>query len=84
MVPNPCLECMNCHLMFKPEDFCRHSHQPIADKNACFWGFDAANWPYYIRIDDEDIATITNGYGDAENQLANFIQNYPATQTTLG
>jgi hypothetical protein len=85
MVPNPCFECRTCHLMFKPEDFCGHTHQPVTDRNTCFWGFDASNWPYYIRIDDGDNG-MENGFSrsieDAENQLASFIQNYPMSHST--
>jgi hypothetical protein len=71
--------------MFKPEDFCRHTHKPATGKNMCFWGFDASNWPYYIRIDDEErsvIASSSNHTSNegAESELANFIQNYSQQQ----
>lgn len=83
MMPDPCLECNSCHLMFKPDDFCRHTHQPATRKDTCFWGFDAQNWPYYIRIDDELIernGQMQNMYEEAEIQLANFVRNYLARQ----
>ncbi|KAL7079358.1 hypothetical protein ACQ4LE_001168 [Meloidogyne hapla] len=87
--PNPCLECKTCHHMFKPEDFCRHTHKPINAKNTCFWGFDATNWPYYIRIDDETteednlIFNRNQTIEEEENRLAIFIQNYLARQQQI-
>uniref|UniRef100_A0A915N837 C-SKI SMAD4-binding domain-containing protein n=1 Tax=Meloidogyne javanica TaxID=6303 RepID=A0A915N837_MELJA len=87
LTPNPCLECKTCHNMFKPEDFCLHTHSPTNGKNTCFWGFDATNWPYYIRIDDEttegDELILFNRnqtFEEEENRLAIFIQTYLARQ----
>uniref|UniRef100_A0A915NIB4 C-SKI SMAD4-binding domain-containing protein n=1 Tax=Meloidogyne floridensis TaxID=298350 RepID=A0A915NIB4_9BILA len=87
LTPNPCLECKTCHNMFKPEDFCLHTHSPTNGKNTCFWGFDATNWPYYIRIDDEttegDELILFNRnqtLEEEENRLAIFIQTYLARQ----
>uniref|UniRef100_A0A914GX12 C-SKI SMAD4-binding domain-containing protein n=1 Tax=Globodera rostochiensis TaxID=31243 RepID=A0A914GX12_GLORO len=74
--PTPCFECRTCYRMFKPEDFCRHTHQPTSDKNICFWGFDASNWAYYIRVDDSEAMPTE----EDEQRFVIFIQGYPNHQ----
>ncbi|XP_048845887.1 ski-like protein [Brienomyrus brachyistius] len=45
----PCIQCIECQLMFSPEKFVLHSHKS-PDKRTCHWGFDSAKWPYYLQL----------------------------------
>ncbi|KAL3108494.1 hypothetical protein niasHT_015416 [Heterodera trifolii] len=76
LAPNPCFECCICHRMFTPEDFCRHTHQPTSNNNECFWGFDVSNWPFYIRVDDEEAPADE----ESERQFVAFVQSYSNNQ----
>jgi len=80
LMPDPCIECSECHLMFIPENFCRHSHSASAQRSHCFWGFDASNWPFYIHLDSQassEVSPENNITGTtAETSLVNFIREY--------
>ncbi|XP_051990152.1 ski-like protein [Xyrauchen texanus] len=45
----PCIQCMECQLLFSPQNFVMHSHKS-PDKRTCHWGFDSAKWPYYLQL----------------------------------
>jgi len=73
----PCFECSECLCRFFPQDFCRHSHTPT-HTNTCYWGFDTANWPFYIHVDD---SVVPNSFGqesltESQRILIKFIDDY--------
>ncbi|XP_037131440.1 ski-like protein isoform X1 [Syngnathus acus] len=45
----PCVQCVECHLLFSPQKFVMHSHK-LPDKRTCHWGFDSAKWPCYLQL----------------------------------
>nr|XP_057925124.1 ski-like protein isoform X2 [Doryrhamphus excisus] len=45
----PCVQCVECHLLFSPQKFVMHSHKS-PDKRTCHWGFDSAKWPCYLQL----------------------------------
>ncbi|MFT7808233.1 ski-like protein [Arapaima gigas] len=45
----PCIQCLECQLLFSPEKFVMHSHKS-PDKRTCHWGFDSAKWPCYLQL----------------------------------
>ncbi|XP_054614686.1 ski-like protein isoform X2 [Dunckerocampus dactyliophorus] len=45
----PCIQCVECHLLFSPQKFVMHSHK-LPDKRTCHWGFDSAKWPCYLQL----------------------------------
>ncbi|KAM9789414.1 ski-like protein [Neosynchiropus ocellatus] len=45
----PCIQCVECHLLFSPQKFVMHSHKS-PDKRTCHWGFDSAKWPCYLQL----------------------------------
>ncbi|XP_062849749.1 ski-like protein isoform X2 [Trichomycterus rosablanca] len=45
----PCVQCVKCRLLFTPQSFVMHSHQP-PDKRTCHWGFDSAQWGRYLQL----------------------------------
>ncbi|KAM7400330.1 hypothetical protein PAMA_004835 [Pampus argenteus] len=45
----PCIQCIECHLLFSPQKFVMHSHKS-PDKRTCHWGFDSAKWPCYLQL----------------------------------
>ncbi|XP_051984661.1 ski-like protein isoform X2 [Xyrauchen texanus] len=45
----PCIQCMECQLLFSPQNFVMHSHK-CPDKRTCHWGFDSAKWPCYLQL----------------------------------
>ncbi|XP_026061673.1 ski-like protein isoform X1 [Carassius auratus] len=45
----PCIQCMECRLLFSPQNFVMHSHKS-PDKRTCHWGFDSAKWPCYLQL----------------------------------
>lgn len=45
----PCIQCVECQLLFSPQKFVMHSHKS-PDKRTCHWGFDSAKWPYYLQL----------------------------------
>uniref|UniRef100_A0A671SCP1 Ski-like protein n=1 Tax=Sinocyclocheilus anshuiensis TaxID=1608454 RepID=A0A671SCP1_9TELE len=45
----PCIQCMECQLLFSPQNFVMHSHKS-PDKRTCHWGFDSAKWPCYLQL----------------------------------
>lgn len=45
----PCVRCMECQLLFSPQNFVMHSHRS-PDKRTCHWGFDSAKWPCYLQL----------------------------------
>ncbi|RXM28225.1 Ski-like protein [Acipenser ruthenus] len=48
--PNaPCIQCLECQLMFSPQKFVMHSHKS-PDKRTCHWGFDSAKWHCYLQL----------------------------------
>ncbi|XP_062386534.1 ski-like protein [Sardina pilchardus] len=50
MTPDaPCIQCVECQLLFSPQNFVMHSHKS-SDKRTCHWGFDSAKWPCYLLL----------------------------------
>ncbi|KAM8727066.1 ski-like protein isoform 3-T6 [Acanthopagrus schlegelii] len=45
----PCIQCVECQLLFSPQKFVMHSHKS-PDKRTCHWGFDSAKWPCYLQL----------------------------------
>ncbi|KAB5579683.1 hypothetical protein PHYPO_G00197770 [Pangasianodon hypophthalmus] len=45
----PCVQCVECQLLFSPQNFVMHSHR-TPDKRTCHWGFDSARWPRYLHL----------------------------------
>ncbi|XP_028834298.1 ski-like protein [Denticeps clupeoides] len=45
----PCVQCVECRLLFSPQNFVMHSHKS-SDKRTCHWGFDSAKWPCYLLL----------------------------------
>ncbi|VDK67283.1 unnamed protein product [Anisakis simplex] len=45
-----CIECSECKYMFSGEKFVAHTHSLKEIRRVCHWGFDSANWKYYLRI----------------------------------
>uniref|UniRef100_A0A3P9H672 SKI-like proto-oncogene a n=1 Tax=Oryzias latipes TaxID=8090 RepID=A0A3P9H672_ORYLA len=45
----PCIQCVECQLLFSPQTFVMHSHKS-PDKRTCHWGFDSAKWPCYLQL----------------------------------
>lgn len=45
----PCVQCVECQLLFSPQNFVMHSHR-TPDKRTCHWGFDSARWPLYLHL----------------------------------
>lgn len=45
----PCVQCLECRLLFSPQNFVMHSHR-TPDKRTCHWGFDSARWPRYLHL----------------------------------
>ncbi|XP_063074515.1 ski-like protein [Engraulis encrasicolus] len=45
----PCIQCVECQLLFSPQNFVMHSHRS-SDKRTCHWGFDSAKWPCYLLL----------------------------------
>ncbi|KAF5890298.1 ski-like protein isoform X1, partial [Clarias magur] len=45
----PCVQCVECQLLFSPQNFVMHSHR-TPDKRTCHWGFDSARWSRYLHL----------------------------------
>lgn len=45
----PCVQCVECRLLFSPQNFVMHSHR-ASDKRTCHWGFDSAKWACYLLL----------------------------------
>ncbi|KAE8592861.1 hypothetical protein XENTR_v10018903 [Xenopus tropicalis] len=45
----PCIQCLDCRLMYPPHKFVVHSHKALENRT-CHWGFDSANWRAYILL----------------------------------
>ncbi|XP_060729666.1 ski-like protein isoform X2 [Tachysurus vachellii] len=45
----PCVQCVECQLLFSPQNFVMHSHR-TPDKRTCHWGFDSTRWPRYLHL----------------------------------
>jgi NAD-dependent dihydropyrimidine dehydrogenase PreA subunit len=43
-----CIECSTCLNTFSPDEFVCHTHTPT-NGDICHWGFDSANWRFYLR-----------------------------------
>ncbi|KAG9340077.1 hypothetical protein JZ751_021997 [Albula glossodonta] len=52
----PCIQCIQCHLLFAPQRFVMHSHRP-PDKRTCHWGFDSARWARYLHLGRKHLGT---------------------------
>ncbi|KAJ8011518.1 hypothetical protein DPEC_G00059050 [Dallia pectoralis] len=52
----PCIQCVECQLLFSPQKFVMHSHRS-PDKRTCHWGFDSAKWPYYLQLGRKYLGT---------------------------
>ncbi|KPP62754.1 ski-like protein-like, partial [Scleropages formosus] len=52
----PCIQCLECQLLFSPEKFVMHSHKS-PDKRTCHWGFDSAKWPCYLQLGRKYLGT---------------------------
>lgn len=46
---SPCIECIECSRLLPPHKFVRHTHKSRKER-LCQWGFDSANWRYYILL----------------------------------
>lgn len=46
---SPCIECTECSCLLPPHKFVRHTHK-ARNHRTCHWGFDSANWRYYILL----------------------------------
>ncbi|XP_076828318.1 ski-like protein [Brachyhypopomus gauderio] len=46
---SPCVQCVECQLLFSPQNFVMHSHKS-PDKRTCHWGFDSAKWSCYLQL----------------------------------
>lgn len=46
---SPCIECTECSRLLPPHKFVRHTHK-ARNSQTCHWGFDSANWRYYILL----------------------------------
>uniref|UniRef100_A0A4W4GCD3 c-SKI SMAD4-binding domain-containing protein n=1 Tax=Electrophorus electricus TaxID=8005 RepID=A0A4W4GCD3_ELEEL len=53
----PCIQCMECQLLFSPQNFVMHSHKS-PDKRTCHWGFDSAKWPCYLQLSRRHEGTV--------------------------
>ncbi|VDD88239.1 unnamed protein product [Enterobius vermicularis] len=51
------IECSECNYLFTGETFVSHTHGTSEPSQVCHWGFDTANWRYYIYLADEDHST---------------------------
>uniref|UniRef100_A0A0N5B0C7 C-SKI_SMAD_bind domain-containing protein n=1 Tax=Syphacia muris TaxID=451379 RepID=A0A0N5B0C7_9BILA len=56
------IECTECKLLFTGERFVSHTHQNSVKTGSnsgyqqiCHWGFDTANWRYYIYLENESV-----------------------------
>ncbi|XP_060783603.1 ski-like protein isoform X2 [Neoarius graeffei] len=45
----PCVQCVECQLLFSPQNFVMHSHR-TPDKRTCHWGFESTRWPRYLHL----------------------------------
>ncbi|KAH7724512.1 SKI/SNO/DAC family protein [Aphelenchoides avenae] len=72
-----CFECATCLLSFTPEEFVTHSHADPMER-VCHWGFDSANWRYYVRVHDSMDANPT-----ARAVLEQYVQHHDARQQAL-
>ncbi|KAI1882762.1 hypothetical protein AGOR_G00238270 [Albula goreensis] len=52
----PCIQCVECQLLFAPQKFVMHSHRS-PDKRTCHWGFDSAKWPCYLQLGRKYLGT---------------------------
>ncbi|CAB1317073.1 unnamed protein product [Coregonus sp. 'balchen'] len=52
----PCIQCVECQLLFSPQKFVMHSHKS-PDKRTCHWGFDSAKWPCYLQLGRQYLGT---------------------------
>ncbi|XP_036376415.1 ski-like protein [Megalops cyprinoides] len=52
----PCVQCLQCQLLFAPHRFVMHSHRS-PDKRTCHWGFDSARWPRYLHLGRKHLGT---------------------------
>ncbi|KAJ8375762.1 hypothetical protein SKAU_G00063420 [Synaphobranchus kaupii] len=52
----PCIQCVQCHLLFAPQRFVMHSHRS-PDKRTCHWGFDSARWARYLQLGRKHLGT---------------------------
>ncbi|KAM9429072.1 ski-like protein isoform 1-T2 [Salvelinus alpinus] len=52
----PCVQCVECQLIFSPQKFVMHSHKS-PDKRTCHWGFDSAKWPCYLQLGRKYLGT---------------------------
>lgn len=43
-----CIECVECHGMFAPQQFVCHVHRQ--ENGTLHWGFDSTNWRAYLRV----------------------------------
>uniref|UniRef100_A0A8C6XJ19 Ski oncogene n=1 Tax=Naja naja TaxID=35670 RepID=A0A8C6XJ19_NAJNA len=48
----PCIQCLDCRLMYPPHKFVIHSHKALENRT-CHWGFDSANWRAYILLSQD-------------------------------
>ncbi|KAM9459027.1 ski-like protein isoform 2-T3 [Salvelinus alpinus] len=53
---SPCIQCVECQLLFSPQKFVMHSHKS-PDKRTCHWGFDSAKWPCYLQLGRKYLGT---------------------------
>ncbi|XP_065561185.1 ski oncogene-like [Artemia franciscana] len=49
-----CIECLECHNMFSPENFVKHAHKD-RERRTCHWGFDSANWRAYLLLAKDQV-----------------------------
>lgn len=56
----PCVQCLDCRLMFPTHKFVVHSHK-AQENRTCHWGFDSGNWRAYLLLGQD--------YADTEDKV---------------
>ena len=68
---DPCIECLECHLLFPPDRFVCHAHRNL-ENHVCHWGFDAENWRIFLRLSKDQPMNIQK----AEEELTLFKNKF--------
>ncbi|XP_077580516.1 ski-like protein [Stigmatopora nigra] len=84
----PCVQCVECRLLFSPQKFVMHSHKS-PDKRTCHWGFDSAKWPCYLQLarkyqGSPDEAELRRLLDQVKEKFHYRIQRTPDQKATAG
>ncbi|XP_077470775.1 ski-like protein [Stigmatopora argus] len=84
----PCVQCVECRLLFSPQKFVMHSHKS-PDKRTCHWGFDSAKWPCYLQLarkyqGSPDEAELRRLLDQVKDKFRYRIQRTPDQKATTG